>query len=340
MRSVACVAPVILFCLALLWSPVFSGAQHRPLLDAFVAGASIKPNSNDVKKNTRGAPITPSKGLQIDVELVLLDVTVTDPYDRSITGLNLDNFRVFEDKVEQEIITFSSQDVPISIGMIFDCSGSMSNKIWKSRQAAVEFFKVANPQDEFFLVTFNERAELSSVFTNNVGDLQSQLLVRPAKGRTALLDAIYLGLSQMKLAHNPRRALLILTDGGDNHSRYHEGDIKRLAKEAGTQLYAMGNFDPLLYRAHTPEELKGPTLLGDITDITGGRLFYIDDPNELPETAARISMELRDQYVLGYRPSNRAHDARWRKIKVKMRPPRGFPPLKVYSKTGYYAPSH
>ena len=134
------------------------------------------------------------------------------------------------------------------------------------------------------------------------------------KGRTALLDAIYLGLSQMRGARNGKRALLILSDGGDNHSRYNESDIKRLVKEADTQLYAIGIFDPLGYRNRTPEELNGPSLLGEVTEMTGGRVFAVENLNELPDIASKIGMELRNQYVLGYRPSNKAHDARWRKI--------------------------
>jgi Ca-activated chloride channel family protein len=295
---------------------------------------------DDVKKDTPGASIKPKLGLHMDVDLALVNVTVTDPYNRLVTGLDPDNFRVFEDNIEQEVVTFSSEDVPISIGVIFDFSGSMANKIGKAREAAVQFFKTANPQDEFFLVSFNERAELTSSFTNSVEDLQISMMLTAPKGRTALLDAIYLGLSQMRGARNGKRALLILSDGGDNHSRYNESDIKRLVKEADTQLYAIGIFDPLGYRNRTPEELNGPSLLSEITEMTGGRVFAVENLNELPDIASKIGMELRNQYVLGYRPSNKAHDARWRKIKIKLRAPKGLPPLNVYSKTGYYAPSH
>ena len=295
---------------------------------------------DDVKKNTPGEKLHPRQGLKLDVDLALVNVTVTDPYNRLVTGLDPDNFRVYEDNVEQEVVTFSSEDVPISIGVIFDMSGSMSNKIGKSREAAIQFFKTANPQDEFFLVSFNERAELTSAFTNSVEDLQSRMMLAAPKGRTALLDAIYLGLSQMRGAKNGKRALLILSDGGDNHSRYNESDIKRLVKEADTQLYAIGIFDPLGYRNRTPEELNGPSLLSEVTEMTGGRVFAVENLNDLPDIASKIGMELRNQYVLGYRPSNKAHDARWRKIKIKLRAPKGLPPLNVYSKTGYYAPSH
>src|SRR6266705_1475115 len=172
--------------------------------------------SEGVKHDTPGLPVKPGELLHRDVDLALVNVTVTDPYNRLVTGLDQENFRVFEDNIEQEVMHFSSEDVPISIGVIFDVSGSMANKINKSREAAVQFFKTANPQDEFFLVSFNERAELTSVFTNSVEDLQSRMAFMAAKGRTALLDAIYLGLSQLRGAHNAKRALLIISDGGDN----------------------------------------------------------------------------------------------------------------------------
>jgi len=297
-------------------------------------------NIGDVRKDTVSTSFKPGKTIKFDVDLAIVNVTVTDPYNRLVTGLETDNFRVFEDNVEQEVVTFSAEDVPISIGVIFDYSGSMSNKVGKAREAAVQFFKTANPQDEFFLVSFNERAELTSEFTNSVEDLQSRMMLAVPKGRTALLDAIYLGLSQMRGAHNAKRALLILSDGGDNHSRYNESDIKRLVKEADTQLYAVGIFDPLGYRNRTPEELGGPSLLSEVTEMTGGRVFAVEKLDDLPDIASKIGMELRNQYVLGYRPSNKAHDARWRKLKIKLRAPKGLPPLSVYSKTGYYAPSH
>jgi Ca-activated chloride channel family protein len=295
--------------------------------------------TDDVKHDTPGQVIKQGKSVHIDVDLALVNVTVNDPYNRLVTGLEPENFRVFENNVEQEIQYFSSEDVPISIGVIFDLSGSMVNKIGKAKEAALQFFKTANPQDEFFLVSFNERAELMSTFTNTVEDLQNRLLSGSAKGRTALLDAIYLGLSQMRTARNAKRALLIISDGGDNHSRYDENDIKRLVREADTQLYSVGIFDPLGYRNRTPEELNGPSLLSEVTEMTGGRAFEVENANELPDIATKIGKELRNQYILGYHPSNKSHDARWRKIKVKLRPPKGLPPLSVYAKTGYYAPS-
>jgi Ca-activated chloride channel family protein len=297
------------------------------------------PVTSDVKHDTPGRPIKPGETLRIDVDLALVNVTVTDPYNRLVTGLEPENFRVFEDKVEQEVVNFSSEDVPISIGVILDLSGSMANKLGKAKEAAVQFFNTANPQDEFFMVGFNERAHLLSSFTNNVEDLQSRMLSASAKGKTALLDAIYLGLSQMRGAGNGKRALLIISDGGDNNSRYNEKDIKRLVKEADTQLYSIGIFEPFEYRSRTPEEVYGPTLLNEMTELTGGRAFIVENLNDLPDIAAKIGMELRNQYILGYRPSHKAHDARWRKIKIELRTPKGLPPLTAYAKTGYYAPS-
>ena len=294
---------------------------------------------DDVKHDTPGQIINQGQALRLDVELALVNVTVTDPYDRLVTGLESENFRVFEDNVEQEIISFSSEDVPVSIGVILDFSGSMANKIGKAKQAALQFLKTANPQDEFFLVGFNDRAELLSSFNHNVEDLQSRMLLASAKGKTALMDAIYLGISQMRAANNGKRALLVISDGGDNNSRYNEKDIKRLAKEANTQLYSIGIFDQLEYRSRTLEELNGPTLLNELTELTGGRSFAAENLNDLPDIATKIGAELRNQYVLGYRPSHKAHDARWRKIKVKLRTPKGLPPLTAYAKTGYYAPS-
>jgi len=311
------------------------------LLAISASGQAVGPvaPNNEVSKSAADRSRGSDRAIRVDVDLVLVNVTVTDPFNRLVTGLEKENFRVFEDNSEQELVHFSSEDVPISLGVIFDMSGSMSNKVDKARLAAVQFFKTANPQDEFFLVSFNDRAQLTSRFTGSVEELQNRLMYTSAHGRTALLDAIYLGLSQMRGAHNAKRALLIISDGGDNHSRYNEGDIKNFVKESDVQIYAIGIYDPLGYRNRTPEELNGPSLLTEVTEMTGGRAFPVENLNDLPDTAAKIGMELRNQYVLGYKPSNHSRDAKWRKIKIRLHPPKGLPPLSVYAKTGYYAPS-
>jgi Ca-activated chloride channel family protein len=270
--------------------------------------------------------------------LVLVNATVTDPYGRLVTGLDQENFRVFEDGKEQEIMRFAEDDVPISIGMIFDVSGSMTDKIAKSRMAAVQFFKTANPADEFFLVDFADRAELATMFTSSIEELQNRLLFSAPKGMTALLDAVYLGMSEMKGARNARKALLIISDGGDNHSRYDYSDVKRFLRETDVQIYAIGIIDPDACD-RTPEECAGPGFLQGLASMTGGRSFTVKNLDDLGDIATKISMELRNQYVVGYRPRNTTRDGKWRKIKVKIRPPRGLPPLTVYSRYGYYAPN-
>jgi Ca-activated chloride channel homolog len=283
--------------------------------------------------------IKPGQGIKVDVEMTLVNLTVADPLDRLVTGLEREHFRVYEDGIEQEVLTLSSEDVPVSIGLVFDMSGSMSDKVEKAREAAVQFMRTANPLDQFFLVSFNDRAELTSGFTSSVDELQNRMMFTASRGRTALLDAIYLGLSQMRGAHNGKRALLIISDGGDNHSRYNETDVKNYLKEADCQLYAIGIFDPIGIRSRTQEELEGPSLLSEMTEMTGGRVFPVGNLGELPDIAAKIGMELRNQYVIGYKSSNVRHNGGWRKIKVKLRPPKGLPPLNVFAKTGYYAPN-
>lgn len=274
--------------------------------------------------------------IKATTELVLVPVTITDPMNRLVTGLDKENFAVFEGKSQQEIKSFSSEDAPVSLGVIFDMSGSMSSKIERAREAVVEFFKTANPMDEFFMITFADKPEEVSDFTNSVEDIQGKLVYTVPKGRTALLDAIYLGVSKMRHAKYPKKALLIISDGGDNHSRYTESEIKSTVKEADVMIYAIGIYD---HYFPTEEERLGPALLSEITELTGGRAFTIDNPNDLSDVATKIGIELRNQYVLGYRPTNLVRDGKWRKIKVKLLPPKGLPPLRVYAKTGYYAPT-
>jgi Ca-activated chloride channel family protein len=317
---------------------IFRGAFAAWFL---ISAVGLAQTDGPIKQPKQGleSEVKPGQGIRVNVDLTLVNVTVTDPLDRLVTGLEKEHFRVFEDGVEQEVVTLSSEDVPVSIGLVFDMSGSMSDKVEKAREAAVQFMRTANPQDQFFLVSFNDRAELTSGFTGNVDDLQNRMMFTASRGQTALLDAVYLGLSQMRRANYGKRALLIISDGGDNHSRYNESDVKNYLKEADCQLYAIGIFDPIGIRSRTPEELVGPSLLSEMTEITGGRVFPVGNPSELPDIAVKIGTELRSQYILGYKSGNSKHNGAWRKIKVKLRPPKGLPPLTVYGKTGYYAPA-
>jgi Ca-activated chloride channel family protein len=320
--------------LAALASSAAAPAQIQDEIHIQSRAKDAKPAS--VEKISDPALKTHTKPVRVDVDLVLIPATITDPMNRLVTGLERENFVLFENGRRQEIRHFSSEDAPISLGVIFDISGSMSGKIEKSREAVVEFFRTANPQDEFFMIAFSEKPELLTDFTSSVEAIQGMLITAIPRGRTALLDAIYLGLNKMRLAHHQKKALLIISDGGDNHSRYTEGEIKNLVKEADVQIYAIGIFDAV---PRTEEERMGPAMLATVTDVTGGRTFTIDNPNELADVATKIGIELRNQYVLGYRPNNPVHDGKWRKVKVKLNPPKGLPPLHVYAKTGYYAPT-
>jgi len=325
------IASCLLFCsVGLAQAPDVEDVHIAPRLDT---DNPSKISEQNVLADTvqTHAPTIKSK-----VDLVLVPVTVTDPMNRLVTGLDKENFAVFEGKDKQEVRHFSAEDAPISLGVIFDMSGSMSSKIERAREAVIEFFKTANPQDEFFLITFSDKPEEVSDFTQSVDDLQGKLVYTVPKGRTALLDAIYLGLSKMRQARYPKKSLLIISDGGDNHSRYTEGEIKSLVKEADVMVYSIGIYD---HYFQTEEERLGPQLLGDVSELSGGRSFTIDNPNDLADVATKIGIELRNQYVLGYRPKNPGHDGKWHKIKVKLLPPKGLPPLHVYAKTGYYASS-
>ncbi len=315
---------------------VFSAMFLMPAVGAFAqTPVVITPRTPPAAKSE----VLPRANIRVDSDLVLIPVTVTDPMNRFVTGLEKENFKIFEDKKEQTISQFSSEDAPLSVGVIFDCSGSMGHKLEKSRLAVAQFFKAANPEDEFFLVQFNDSADLSQPFTRNLEEIQNRLTFSQSKGRTALLDAVYLGIHEMKKARNPRKALLIISDGGDNNSRYTEGEIRNLVKEADVQIYAIGIYEPIASRSRTPEEASGQGLLTEIAEQTGGRQYPVDNLNELPDIAAKIGVELRNQYVLGYSPINRERDGKYRRVTVKLIQPRGMPPLRPFWKQGYYAPA-
>ena len=276
--------------------------------------------------------------IRVEKKVVIVPITVLDPMNRSVTGLEKESFRVFEDKLEQEVEQFSSEDSPISVGIVFDASGSMGAKLQKSRQAVSQFFKTANPEDEFFLVQFNDRPQLATSLTHNTEEVQNALTFTQAKGRTALLDGIYMAMRTMKKATNGRKAILVISDGGDNSSRYTETEVRNAVREADVQIYAIGIYEPM-GRSRSAEEISGPGLLTELAEQTGGRHFPVDNLNELPDVAAKIGLELRNHYVLGYSPKNPERDGKYRRIKVQLVQPRGMPPLRAYFRLGYYAPS-
>jgi Ca-activated chloride channel homolog len=277
----------------------------------------------------------PGALIRMNVDMVLVPVTVTDPMNRLVTGLERDDFQVYENNGQQAIRTFANEDAPVSIGIIFDLSGSMTSKLIRARESILQFIKTANPEDEFFVIGFNDRPELIEDFTNSVEDIQARLATVRSGHRTALLDAIYYGVAKMKDARHERKALLVVSDGGDNRSRYTEGEVRSQVRESDVEIYSIGIFDPY---AATPEERSGPLLLNELCEETGGRMFRVDDLSEMSDIAEKISTELRNQYVIGYTPKDMHRDGKWRKVKVKLNPPQGLPPLTIHARTGYYAP--
>ena len=321
--------------------PIF--AQDDPLNNVHVNPPAPAPPPPGSTPPAQPAPLEgkgalrarPGERIRVDVNLVLVPITVTDPLNRLVTGLDKEDFFIYDNNALQKIKTFSCDDAPVSIGIIMDLSGSMSNKVVRARDSIVEFMKTANPQDEFFVIGFNDRPELIEDFTGSVEDIQARLMSIHPGHRTALLDAIYFGMSKMKQAKYERKALLVVSDGGDNRSRYTEGEVRSQVREGDVQIYSIGIFDPY---AATTEEKLGPGLLQEISEETGGRLFKVDDLADMADMAIKISIELRNEYVIGYNPIDAKRDGKWRKLKVRLVPPQGLPPLTVHARTGYYAP--
>jgi Ca-activated chloride channel homolog len=278
--------------------------------------------------------VRPPSNLRIDTSLVLVPVAVCDSKNRPVTGLEKEHFRVFDDSVEQTVTHFAMEDEPVAVGLVFDISGSMANKLRLSRKAVAAFFETANPEDEFFLVEFNEKPKLVMHLTRDFEEIEAQLSFAQPGGRTALMDAIVLGLHELKKSGTSRKALLIVSDGGDNSSRYTRGELRNLVRESDAIIYAMGIYG----QAASPEEAAGPGLLTDIAEQTGGRHFPAD-LRDLPDIAAKIGVELRNRYVIGFSPSNQQRDGRYHPVQVKVNPPHGMPPLRTSWRRGYYAPS-
>lgn len=282
----------------------------------------------------------PPANLRADASMVLVPAQVVDLSGAPVMNLRKEDFRVLEDGVEQKITEFSREDSPVSVGFLFDSSASMRNKMSQSSQAASAFFRTANKDDEFFLVEFNERARLSVPFTTNADEVYKRVShVRPL-GRTSLLDAVHLALVQMKHAIHPRKAIVIVSDGGDNRSRFTAPQIMNAMRESEIQIYSMGIFDPAEQRKRTPEEKNGPELLDDLSKESGGQYFNIANIDELPSIGEKIGEQLRSQYLLGYSPANPDRDGKYRKITVELAPRvKAASQLEVRYRRGYFAPA-
>ncbi len=308
----ACVYRILIGCLLLLAiQPGVSGQQQKPIQDQ---------DQEVLKQRTA---------------VVTVNVSVTDKQFRQITGLGKEHFEVFEDKVKQEIEFFSDEDKPISVGIIFDLSGSMSNKISRAREALKAFVDTCHNDDDFFLVTFNDRATLLAELSDGQTVLNKLSLAEP-RGQTALYDATYLGAEKVKEGRHEKRALLIISDGQDNASRYNYGELRKLLKENDVQIYCIGITEEFA-GAGSIMDMQGRAILEEVARSTGGMAFFPTTYAELEDAVTRIAMVLRHQYSLGYVPANDQRDGKWRKIKVRVHAPKGLPSLVVRAKEGYYA---
>jgi Ca-activated chloride channel family protein len=276
---------------------------------------------------------TISSDIRVNVDMALVPVFVTDAFGRSVTGLAAENFRVFEGSRQMPIATFGSQDQPIAVGLIFDCSRSMRDKFKTAREAARQFFQQLNPDDESFLITVSDRAEVRHSLTTDFEELQNALLFSRPSGSTSLLDGIHLGLAQIRKSRSARKALVIVSDGGDNNSRYSLHELQQAAVESDTQIFALGLHD----NPQSVEEMHGPALLSELCGKTGGGDFVIRDLSELQVVMGKIGVSLHNQYVLGYYPPDQTRSGKYRKIKVVLMVPPNAPPLQVHARAGYYA---
>lgn len=292
----------------------------------------VKPNQQNSADNTSIEGHTHSKPLRVDVNLVLVPVNVNDSRNQPVVSLKKEDFALYDDDKLQQIQYFSAEQEPISVVLLVDISKSMSQKIDIERAAIAEFFKNANPNDEYFAITFSDRPRELVDSTQSIDEMQQKLTAVQPGGPTAMLDAIYLAVSKLRSARYQRKAILIFSDGGDNASHYTMREIRSLVKESDVQIYAVGLFETFLFSAF--EGKMGGIWLSEITDATGGRTIIVDSKEKLPKAAGEISRELRNQYLLGYRAPNSVA-SRWRKIKVKVTSAATDNPLRTYYKKGY-----
>ena len=270
--------------------------------------------------------------IKVNTDVVTLAVTVTDSNDSLVTGLDSHHFEVFEDKVKQKIEYFNDEDAPISAGIIFDLSGSMWTKIDQAREALKALVETSHDDDDFFLIGFNHRPELLAEFSRGE-DLLSELNLVYPSGRTAVYDAAYLGIEKVKQGRHRRKAIILISDGQDNSSRYKYRELQKLVKEANVQIYCIG----IVEIREEGLELHGRTILADLSSLTGGKAFFPNSDAELEDAAIQIALELRHQYSIGYIPNNDQRKGEWRKIAIRINSTHKRTKLYVRTKEGYYA---
>jgi Ca-activated chloride channel homolog len=325
-------------CLAFVWFLLMLHSSIRMLAQSDADQVHQTPRVKFLEEISENSLNSHTQPFISKVDLVLVPVSVRDQMNRPVLGLDKKDFQIFDNKELQFIDHFSSEDTPISLAIVLDTSGSMASsyKIERAREAVLEFLMTSNPDDEVLLVSVSDRPELKANFTKSIDTIQGMLVSLVPQGSTALLDGIYLAMSQMKSAKYARKALLIISDGGDNSSRYDEREITDLVKESDVLIYSIGIYDEYF---QSEEERRGPVLLSDISDLTGGRLLTVNNPKDLADAALKVGAELRSKYVLGYRPQTPIRDGKWHKIRVKLLTPKGLPRVQINAKKGYYAPA-
>jgi Ca-activated chloride channel homolog len=279
-------------------------------------------------------PSTPTANLRVDTNLVLVPTSVNDPFNHPVTGLDKENFKVFEDKVEQTITSFSSEDEPIALGFVFDTSGSMKGLLPQGRAAAAELLKFANPEDEFFLVEFDTKPRLVIPLSSNTSPISLEVMMTKEGGATALIDALFMGIHEMHKSKKAKKALVLISDGGDNNSRYTPSEVKNVVKESDVLIYTVA-----IGAGHDSDSAAGLNWMTGISETSGAHMFY-GNRVELADIAEKIGIELRNRYVLGYSPLDPKRDGKYHRIEVKVFPPRGLPKLTAHWRNGYYAPSN
>jgi Ca-activated chloride channel homolog len=331
-EAISCPVVLIIVIFTIACSGVVSAQDKSPQ----------QPGSEPASQPTPPKVDSPAPGQQIDgpvivnTDLITFTVTVTDTYGRYVSGLGKNAFTVLDEKKPQEITFFSDDDAPVSVGVIFDVSGSMSgDKIKRAREALSKFIQTSHNSDEYFLIAFNQRAQLLLDKTRDGNAVLDKLTFVQTRNNTALYDACYLGVEKVQRGAHPKRALLLISDGQDNNSRYTFSELRRLLKESDVVLYGVGILSG--GDANSQMGMEGQGILDELASVSGGKAFFPRSNAEMDDIFEQIALELRHQYSIGYKPVNFSNDGRWHKIKVKVTPPRGLPHLFVRAKEGYYA---
>jgi Ca-activated chloride channel family protein len=301
------------------------------LLSLRAQDVTIQPRERRAEAKKTEAATTPN--LRADSNLVLVPLTVTDKLGRPVTGLEKENFRVFDNKVEQKITQLGMDDEPVAVGFIFDVSGSIGGALEQYRRATHEFFTSADDKDEFFLVEFQSSAKLVVPLTRQVNQIEYQIMMTKSAGMTSLYDAVYLAASEIRKSKLTKKALILVSDGGENNSRYTYTELKNALRETDALLYSIGP---------SPDHAWGDNdgrLLKDISELTGGRLIEMDRM-DLTDLAQKIIVDLRNRYVIGYVPEDKTRDGKYHHIQVQIAPPKGLGKLTAHWRTGYYAPDN